>query len=126
MKSLILSSLTAKKWTRIVSSLGLGTVISLVAGWGQVSLAQRVNPNEPEPYQSNEVDSFGGGTFGDALNPFDLIHNNNIGPGRSAEDFQSDTNKSLDDATAEFRRLQQERWNNQNQQSEAPVPGTSE
>jgi hypothetical protein len=116
--------LSATKWTRIVASFSLGTALSFLCVGESATLAQVANPNESQPFQSNEVDSLGGSTFGNSLNPFDLIHRNNMGPGRSANEFSSDMHKSLDDAAAEFRRLQQERW--QNQQIEPAASATPE
>lgn len=95
--------------TKIILGCSLGITLSFVLGWGQITFAQ-VN-NSQDEYQSNEEDSFGTGSGN--INPFDLIHRANQTKGRNAQEFDSDTDRNLQDSAAEFRRAQQQRIDNQ-------------
>lgn len=70
-----------------------------------------------EGYQSNEQDSlYGEGLTG--INPVDLIHRAKLSNGRSSEEFDRDSQNTLNDSASEFKRLQQERILQQNSPSQ--------
>jgi hypothetical protein len=81
------------------------------------TLAQNQDPAN-EGYQSNEQDSlYGEGISG--INPLDLIHRAKLNNGRNAEEFDRDSQNTLNDSASEFKRLQQERILQQNSPSPA-------
>ncbi|MGK7876485.1 MAG: hypothetical protein AB4426_25280 [Xenococcaceae cyanobacterium] len=103
---------------KITLSLSVGAALGIMSSFGQSTLAQSTNPQESDGYQSSEYDSLSGtSTFGNSFNPIDLIHRANLGPGRSAADFSSDLDRNINEAAAEFKRLQQERLLNQQSES---------
>jgi len=80
------------------------------------ALAQVNSPDTPN-YQQNEQDSLSGPG---GINPMDLIHRANMSTSRNPEQFQSDSQNQIDDAASEFKRQQQEHFQNQTQtQTEA-------
>jgi hypothetical protein len=97
-----------KKISQITVALSLSTVclFSLITP----GLAQ--SQSEDDVYQSNEKDN-SSGTIG-GFNPLDLIHNANLSTGRSSEEFSQDSQLQIQDSAEEFRRLQQERMLQQN------------
>lgn len=85
----------------VTFSLGIACAFGLAAP----SLAQSQTEGN---YQSNEKDSmYGDSTLG--VNPMDLIHNYNLSVGRSAAEFNQESQVQIQDSAAEFRRLQQEK-----------------
>jgi hypothetical protein len=98
----------------------LAVTLSLCLGatvvFGQSTLAQSVNPQSVNPmdnrdrdgYQSNEQNALGG-SFGNSFDAFDLIHRANMNRGRSAGEFQQDTDSGIRNAADEFKRQQNER-----------------
>ncbi len=96
----------------------LSAILMGIAIAQQASFAQTTNPNEGDAFPSNEQDSiFGGENF----NPFDLIHNSNLRNGTTREEFRKNANEEIDDAAAEFRRLQKERLQQSLEQSSQEV-----
>lgn len=75
------------------------------------SLAQSQNSDD-DVYQSNEKDTMSGGIGG--FDPIDLIHNANLSTGRNADEFSEESQTQIKDSAAEFRRIQQERMQEQN------------
>ncbi len=75
------------------------------------TLAQINSPDNPN-YQQNEYSSM---TGPGGLNPLDLIHRVNMGTSRTSEQFQRDNQQNLDNAATDFKRQQQELWQNQQQ-----------
>jgi hypothetical protein len=100
---------------QLTITLSLGFTLALVSGFGQSSLAEYKTP-ENDGYQSNEQDSFYG-SGGTGFNPLELIHRANLNNGRSLEEFNSDSQLHLENSASEFKRLQQERLLQQQQQS---------
>lgn len=72
---------------------------------------------EDSGYQSNEENPMSG-TLG-GIDPIDLIHNANLSTGRSAEEFNQDSQLQIQNSAEEFRRLQQERMLQQNSAPES-------
>ena len=72
---------------------------------------------EDGAYQSNEENPMSG-TLG-GIDPIDLIHNANLSTGRSAEEFNEDSQLQIQNSAEEFRRLQQERMLQQNSAPES-------
>jgi len=96
-------------------SISLVSALTFVACLAQLTLAQSLN--EQDNFQSNEVDSFGGSTFGGgSLNPLDLIHRANLSNGRSVDEFNQDSSENLNDAATDFKRKQQEMLLNQQEE----------
>ena len=118
------SSFACKRLAKITLSLSFGAAFGIISSFGQSTLAQSVNfqsPQGSDGYQSNEKDP-GDNSLGN-FDPFQLIHNANLGATRTAEEFNSDTERNIKDAAAEFKRLQQERMLNQQSGSPAnPLP----
>ena len=87
-------------------NLGLGLALALATGLNSPTLAQTVTGNEG--YTSNEKDSL----YGDApagLNPLDLMHRAQQLNGRSAAEFNQESEAQIDSSASEFKRLQQQR-----------------
>lgn len=96
--------------------LGLGIISALVAGSSSSAMAQFQSGNDN--YQSNEKDA----TYGDApagLNPLDLMHRAQQLNGRNAAEFSEDSQSQLDNSVSDYKRLQQQRILEQQQQREA-------
>jgi hypothetical protein len=98
-----------------------GVALLLSSGISQPTLAQFSNSNS-DGYQSNERDPLYGGD-GIDINPMDLIHNAGQMDRRSGEDFDRDSQQSITNSAADFRKQQLERINNQKQQT--PSASTS-
>lgn len=97
---------------RVSLSLGLGIVLTLIAGLNSSALAQ--TGTDDQGYQSNEKDSL----FGDApggLNPLDLIHRSQQLGGRSAAEFEEESRGQINNSASDFKRLQQQRLLEQQQ-----------
>lgn len=75
------------------------TALALISIGVKPTLAQT---NEPT-YQRNEKGTFGNSSTGD-INPLDLINRVRVSPSRSAEQFNEDTGRQLEDAAAKFKR----------------------
>ena len=106
---------------RLTLSVSLGIVFSssLIAP----AMAQYRN-QEDSGYQSNEENPMSG-TLG-GIDPIDLIHNANLSNGRSAEEFDQDSQQQIQNSAEEFRRLQRERMlqqhNNESKTLEETTP----
>ena len=98
-------------------SLSLGTILTLVVGFNSSALAQS-RYEQDNGYQSNEKS----GVFGDTpsgLDPVDLIHRAQQLNGRSAAEFEADSQGQMDSSVSDFKRLQQQRILEQQQPEEA-------
>ena len=87
--------------------LGLGIACTFVLGLNSVAMAQ--SGADDANYQSNEKDS---GIYGDAptgLNPLDIMHRAQQLNGRSAEEFNEESQSQIDSSASDFKRLQQQR-----------------
>ena len=93
-------------------------LFGIVPSWGEATLAQStpspdspespVLPtptNTPERDNSNREGVSGERRLGGSLNPFDLIHNSNLSRTRSLGEFAEDTEKNINSAAEEFKRL---------------------
>lgn len=81
--------------------------ISLIGMIGPMSMAvaQNIDP-QSDTYQQNEQDAL----YRDInINPMDVIHNSNLSQSRNLEQFTQDTSQNINDAAAEYKRLQQQR-----------------
>ena len=102
-----------KNYSRLTITLvGIACSLSLI----NPALAQ-YKDQEGGAYQSNEEDPMSG-TLG-GIDPVDLIHNANLSTGRSAEEFNEDSQLQIQNSAEEFRRLQQERMLQQNSTTES-------
>ena len=72
-----------------------------------VNSSTRVNPLQD--FQPQEGDPFSSRNDNPTGSLFDLIHRAQLGNARSAEEFNTEKNQSLNDAAAEFRKKQQQR-----------------
>ena len=102
------------KLTKLNWSLGLGMILTLAAGFSSPTIAQ----NTDDGYQSNEKDAI----YGDApagLNPLDLIHRSQQLNGRNADEFNVESETQLNNSASDFKRMQQERILEQQQQPKA-------
>jgi|GEM_PF-1114973 len=100
------------------TSLGLGILLSAIAGFNSASIAQSNHDNDG--YHSNEKS----GIFGDApsgLDPLELMHRAQQINNRSAAEFDADSQGQLDSSVSDFKRLQQQRILEQQQQPEVEV-----
>lgn len=94
-------------------SLGLSVALTLPLIAPGVGFAQSFNPQNREPTQPNEIDESNGSVGGLNLNPANLIHQFNLQRGRSGSEFGTDTQETLTESADDFRKQQQERFNNQ-------------
>lgn len=99
-------------------SLALGLILSLMGGLNSSALAQV--GTDDQGYQTNEKDSLYGDSTG-GLNPLDLIHRSQQLGGRSAAEFEEESQGQINNSASDFKRLQQQRILEQQQQ-----PGTPE
>ena len=116
---------TSDRASRFGTGLSLGIVLTLAAGFNSDTLAQ--SKYENDGYQSNEKS----GVFGDTpsgLDPVELMHRAQQANSRSQAEFDADSQGQLDNSVSDFKRLQQQRILEQQQQLEVnPVEtGTPE
>ena len=91
-------------------TLGLSLAIA-----GSLTMPSVAQTSDDDVYQNNESSTIFGGD--ENFNPFDLIHNSRFNNGRSAEQFQSESNENIDDAAASYKQnlllyFQQQKANN--------------
>jgi hypothetical protein len=92
---------------KLVTSLSLGIIVTLIAGINSSMLAQP-QYEEENGYQSNEKN----GVFGDApsgLDPVELMHRAQQANGRTPAEFEAEYQGQLDNSVSDFKRLQQQR-----------------
>ncbi|MCC0177221.1 hypothetical protein I4641_09550 [Waterburya agarophytonicola K14] len=92
---------------KLSQGLSLGMILTLIAGFNSSVVAQSQYERD-NGYQSNEKDSI----YGDApggLNPVDLIHRAQQLKGRSASEFEADSQGQMENSVSDFKRLQQQR-----------------
>ena len=101
------------KITKIAINLSIATALG-VTGLILPAQAQLFNddPQSVDNLPTNEIDSLTGG--GGSFNPLELIHRANLNNKRNSATFILDTEQNLNDAAADFRRQQQQLWNNSN------------
>jgi uncharacterized protein involved in copper resistance len=107
--------------SQIALSLTVSFALVLISGMRQPTLAQLSNSNS-DGYQSNERDPLYGGD-GIDLNPMDLMHNASQMDRRSGDDFDRDSQQSITDSAANFRKQQLERMSDRKPQT--PLDSTS-
>jgi hypothetical protein len=95
----------------------LTITLGLILMAAPANYAQPVNQKQPDPFQSNEQNPL----YGNGINPLDLIHNANLLNSRSAQDFIEDTNENLDKAADDFKKLQLQRMQQQQELEANPV-----
>ena len=86
--------------------LGLGTMFTLLFSTN-FALAQ-VGESENNGYQSNEQDAIYGDGIG-GLDPIKLMHRAQQMNGRSAEEFNQDSQGQINNSASKFKQLQQQR-----------------
>ena len=104
--------------SRISLVFGLGLALTSVAGFNSFAVAQ--SSADDLGYQSNEKDP----TYGDApggLNPLDLMHRAQQLGGRSAAEFNQESQVQINNSANDFKRLQQQRILEQQQPTANPV-----
>lgn len=109
---------------KLITSLSLGMVFTVIAGVNSASLAQSQS-SDNNSYQSNEKST----VFGDTpsgLNPLDLMHRAQQLNGRSAAEFDADSQGQLDNSVSDFKKLQQQRILQQQQVNPTEDNATSE
>ncbi|WP_009633234.1 hypothetical protein [Synechocystis sp. PCC 7509] len=102
--------LTAKLPLVAIAALGFFTLIT-----PQLAKAQSTDVNPLQDFQPQQGDPFSSRNDNPTGSLFDLIHRAQLGSSRSAEEFNTEKNQSLNDAAAEFRKKQQQRIQNPNQ-----------
>jgi hypothetical protein len=107
--------------SKVTLGFTFGVALLLFSGMRQPTLAQLSSSNS-DGYQSNERDPLYGGD-GINLNPMDLMHNASQMDRKSGDDFDRDSQQSITDSAANFRKQQLERINNQKPQT--PSDSTS-
>ena len=103
--------------SRLSLMFALGIALASVAGFNSVAVAQ--SSADDLGYQSNEKDP----TYGDApggLNPMDLMHRAQQLNGRSAAEFYQESEVQINNSANDFKRLQQQRLEQQ-QPTATPV-----
>ena len=93
--------------SKLILSLSLSATFTLVTGFNAATLAQS-KYEQDNGYQSNEKSSI----FGDTpsgLDPVELMHRAQQSNGRSAAEFEADSQYQLDSSVSDFKRLQQQR-----------------
>ena len=75
----------------------------------QLAKAQSTDVNPLQDFQPQQGDPFSSRNDNPTGSLFDLIHRAQLGNSRSAEEFNTDKNQSLNDAATEFRKKQQQR-----------------
>jgi hypothetical protein len=98
-------------------TLSVGFALALVSGLDRATLAQSKTP-ENDGYQSNEQDALFGNSSG-GLNPLELMHRINQMNRRGMDEFNNDSQMNIQNSAEEFKRLQQERFR---QQEQSPSP----
>ncbi len=75
----------------------------------QLAKAQSTDVNPLQDFQPQKGDPFSSRNDNPTGSLFDLIHRAQLGTSRSAEEFNTDKNQSLNDAATEFKKKQQQR-----------------
>ena len=91
----------------IFSALASMSLFSLLIP--QLAKAQSTDVNPLQDFQPQQGDPFSSRNDNPTGSLFDLIHRAQLGNSRSAEEFNTDKNQSLNDAATEFRKKQQQR-----------------
>ena len=91
----------------IFSALASMSLFSLLIP--QLAKAQSTDVNPLQDFQPQQGDPFSSRNDNPTGSLFDLIHRAQLGNSRSAEEFNTDKNQSLNDAAMEFRKKQQQR-----------------
>lgn len=89
--------------------------------------AQYATPGSEAPFTANEVDPSKPG-LGGGFDPMSLIHNANLSRSRNGTDFADDTQRTLNEAADQFKKMQQQRLQQMQQSSDpviAPAPDPS-
>ncbi|MBW4663000.1 MAG: hypothetical protein KME01_02180 [Chroococcus sp. CMT-3BRIN-NPC107] len=97
----------------ILSALASMSLFSLLIP--QLAKAQTADVNPLQDFQPQQGDPFSSRNDNPTGSLFDLIHRAQLGSSRSAEEFNTEKNQSLNDAAAEFRKKQQQRIQNPGQ-----------
>ncbi len=91
----------------------------------QLAKAQSTDVNPLQDFQPQQGDPFSSRNDNPTGSLFDLIHRAQLGSSRSAEEFNTEKNQSLNDAAAEFRKKQQQRIQNPSQATTVENPTTT-
>ena len=106
------------KLSQLSIGLCLGMTLALIAGLNSSATAQSQSDNNG--YQSNEKDA----TYGDApggLNPIDLMHRAQQLNGRSAAEFNAESQVQIENSVSNYKQLQQQRILKQQQSNATPT-----
>ncbi|MFB2833585.1 hypothetical protein [Floridanema evergladense] len=92
--------------TKIAFGLLAGTSFS-ISLLPEATLAQTLNTDPSQDFQ-RQGDAINGGT-GQTFDPLNLIHNNNLRPSQSIEEFNQEQKQNVDEAATQFRAIQRQR-----------------
>ncbi|MFB2894909.1 hypothetical protein ACE1CI_18530 [Aerosakkonemataceae cyanobacterium BLCC-F50] len=92
--------------TKIALGLLAGTTFSILLS-PETTLAQNLTTDPSQDYQK-QGDAINGGT-GQTFDPLNLIHNSNLRPSQSLEEFNQEQKQNLDEAATQFRAIQRQR-----------------
>jgi hypothetical protein len=79
------------------------TLTCLIPAQAQVTV-----PGAESPFSSNEIDPTKQG-LGGGFDPMSLIHNANLSRSRNGVDFAEDSQRTLNEAADQFKKMQQQR-----------------
>ncbi|MFM1843778.1 MAG: hypothetical protein RLZZ490_2521 [Cyanobacteriota bacterium] len=100
----------------MIAVLSLGSVLIPL----NPAQAQYTVPGGEAPFNANEVDPTKQG-LGNGFDPMSLIHNANLSRSRNGVDFAEDTQRTLNEAADQFKKLQQQRLEQMPSQSTDPA-----
>ena len=108
-RTMNISTMYTRKLTQI--TLSLTAAIGLVVGLSQSASAEQVDVAKPQDIFQDQQNSdpFSGRGGNQAGSVMDLVHRAQQAGSLSYEDFQSQQQENLDEATASFRAAQQKR-----------------
>ncbi len=111
------------KLSQLSIGLCLGMTLAFVAGLNSSATAQTQSEYDNNNYQSNEKDA----TYGDSpggLNPIDLMHRAQQLNGRSAAEFNAESQVQIENSVSNYKQLQQQRILEQQRSNAKPREDT--
>jgi hypothetical protein len=110
-----------KTFARFCAGISVGVGIVVIVS-PQSALAQRTSSEAVPDFQSpDRSNPFSGRGDGQASSVLDLIHNAVLAPSKNADEFNTQQQENLNDATARFRARQAELLRQQGQATSQPV-----
>ncbi|MGA1623548.1 MAG: hypothetical protein ACO36E_12600 [Synechocystis sp.] len=99
-----------------IAVMGTGSVLASLVP----AQAQYLPPGNETPFTANEVDPTKQG-LGNGFDPMSLIHNANLSRSRNGADFADDTQRTLNEAADQFKKMQQQRLEQMQQPTTDPA-----